>query len=231
MHPKGVGRKKNPLSAAWQGSLPIRSCTETLPGASDTGVPVLFPPSRLQGCWQGSIPADFCSEVPHAAVGAGVKRVKPRAQSTIPGQPAQAGTSVPPSARGTRTSMAALTASPGAHNNCLCPARDVMGTNVLPPPAARPGDIAQRCTARTTEPRSRLLGGKGRCSGCCPSPARQAKGPCGAQPVTLRILYKLQLPSCRRGEVGAAASLAMAVSLSLVSPAGADQGQSRMHEA
>lgn len=97
-----------------------------------------------------------------------------------------------------------------------------MGTSVLPPPALgtlhSDAQLAQQslCSVRQAD------------AGAAARPwARQAKGLCGAQPDSLWILLNVPASRVEEGEVGAAASLPVAVSLSLVSPAEADQGQSR----
>lgn len=89
--------------------------------------------------------------------------------------------------------MAALTASPGwTRTACALPLMSWAQVS-----CHRPGDTAQRCSAHTTEPPSRLLDAKGRCWGCCPSLGQAGKGSCGAQPASLGLL--LDVPTSRRG--------------------------------
>lgn len=105
------------------GCLGPTSSTNTLPKidpqASQTGFPVLFSPSLLQGRLQAvlrqlsALRSPMLPSIPGLTDRAAPQPEPPQQHNPqSPGQPAQAGTSVRhPFARGTPTSMAALTAS------------------------------------------------------------------------------------------------------------------------
>lgn len=161
---------KNPPALPGSAHFPLGYALVTLPGTtttlpktpSQTDSPGLFPPSLLQGHSEGSVPAAFCWEVSHAAVGPGVNRQKPLAAAHNPQSPGSlhklARLCATPSPVAPAHQWQHLSRLSSTHNNCLCPACDVMGTSVLPPAPRRcPSRVhcmgRQRCEVRPTEMR------------------------------------------------------------------------------